>query len=130
MLLKGLWTKKMKSKPTALPTVPPKQKMQPSAWVAFCRSVGLNILLLRNLLGFGRSTTRRENEKVLVSTSRRISFVRTAVHLPPIIITLFLLLWNGIGFLNGGQITTSATFFLQLLAKLHVRVFFPLQLLF
>jgi hypothetical protein len=68
-----------------------------------------------------------EEKKVLVSTSRRISFTRVGAHLLPASITIFLIGFNAFGFLNGPQITTPAAFFLQVASKFHVRGLVPLR---
>lgn len=95
-------------------------KTHVSTWDTFLRAIGLKVLLVRNRLGFGKNQNREEEEKVLVSTPRKIALIHSAVHLPSVIITIFLILWNTIEFLYGPQITASFTFALQLLAKIHV----------
>ncbi|PNS15770.1 hypothetical protein CAC42_4222 [Sphaceloma murrayae] len=53
------------------------------------------------------------------STTRSGACYKLLAHLPPLIITIFILLFNGIGFLNGPSIASTATLTLQMAAKLH-----------
>lgn len=92
---------------------------------SFFRSVGLKALTD----GFKSVKTKisyspLEEKKVIVSTSRWIALSRTGVHLLPVSISIFLIVFNSIEFPNGPEISSVATFFLQVVAKFHVGPFF------
>lgn len=80
---------------------------------SFVRSVGLKPLVF---------AAQGERQKVVVSGSRTIAITRAGAHIFPVIITMFLIALNGNVLLNGPPISTAAVFFLQVAAKLHVRI--------
>jgi len=84
-----------------------------TAGLSFLRSVGLKIFAF---------ASKGERKKVVVSGSRMIAFARTGAHVFPVVITIFLIALNGNVLLNGPEISTPAVFFLQVAAKLHVRM--------
>lgn len=86
----------------------------------FLRSVGLKVLSSGERLKRHRKLHPTEEQpKVVESQSLVIAITRIGAHLLPILITVFLLLFNAIGFLNGPAITTPAEFALQVASKLH-----------
>lgn len=88
---------------------------------SFLRAVGLKIFISRRQSKQPpEKCNKKENPKIIVSPSRLIAFTRAGVHILPITITLFLLLFNGIELLNGPDMTTTALFGLQVAAKFHV----------
>lgn len=89
-----------------------RERPEASQWQSILRSVGLKALAY-----FVR---REEVPKIILSESRRLASTRTAVHILPATITLFLFLFNGIHLLNGPDITGMAKFWLQIAAKFHV----------
>jgi hypothetical protein len=89
----------------------------------FLRSVGLKVL------SSGKRRLHRRHEPVpdeppkpAIVQSRYIALTRTGVRILPVFTTTFLIRFNAGGFLNGPEISTPATFFLQLLSKFHVSI--------
>jgi hypothetical protein len=113
--------------PATVEPAPRRRKNDVPATQSFLRSVGLKALTTRSPLKRNGRSSRKEEKKVLVSSSRRISFTRVGAHLLPASITIFLIGFNAFGFLNGPQITTPAAFFLQVASKFHVRGLVPLR---
>lgn len=64
-----------------------------------------------------------ETEKVIIHTSKRKIVRRGAVHILPICLSTLLIALCAVQILNGPQISTAASFFLQVGAKFHVCVF-------
>lgn len=99
-----------------------KTRAQFSAWTTFVRSIGLKatINLVRT---FTRSAVRKpeEEQKVVFSDSRGIALSRLGVHFLPLSASIFAIGFNVVGFPNGPNISSAATLFLQVTAKLHVR---------
>lgn len=89
---------------------------------SFFRSIGLKIIFSGRRLKFQHSKAGFEEQpKIVESDSLSMAIVRTSVHILPGVTTIFLICFNAVGFLNGPSITGGAQFFLQLLAKFHVR---------
>jgi hypothetical protein len=90
----------------------------------FLRSVGLKVLSSGKRRGHRRhQPVQDEPPKPAIIQSRTIAITRTGVHILPVFATVFLICFNAVGFLNGPEISTSATFFLQLVSKFHVSNF-------
>jgi hypothetical protein len=90
------------------------------------RSVGLKVLSSgKRFKDRRRSKSSVEEPKVVESRSLLIAITRTGVHLLPICVTVFIIAFNVIGYLNGPDISGTANFALQVASKLHVRLFVP-----
>lgn len=96
-----------------------------SSWRTFLRSIGLRILALGRL---AKRRERAEEKKVLVSSSRCIAMARLGAHVLPILITVFIIVFNAVGMLHGPTIPSIAKLLLQVTAKLHVRYLIEIEL--
>ena len=91
-----------------------------SATRSLLRSVGLKAVSASTWLKQAKPKARSEQKKIVVTTSQRIALTRITVHILPVTITIFLIAFNAVELLNSPNITTVATFFLQVAAKFHV----------
>lgn len=91
---------------------------------SFFRSVGIKALwmVLRDLKK--RKRSKSEPPKILISQSVWIALARITIHLLPITISIFLVQLNIRRTLHGTAISAAFTFLLQVVAKLHVSVFY------